>query len=280
MTRLDNRARHLGDAARDSDWLERAVRAGLVAYGVVHLMVAWVAGQLALGERRGDTSSTGALQELAQQPLGGVLVWLVAAGMLLLVVWRLLEAALGHRGADGGERTRKRLGSALKAAVYAAVGVSALRVATGSGGSSGSGGRGQSSDALTAEVMGWPGGQLLVGAVGVAVLGYGAHHLWRAWTEQYAGQLSAEGRSGEAGTAYLWAGRIGYAAKGLAIGVVGGLFVYAAATHEPRRSGGLDQALREVLDQPFGPVLLLLMAAGIACYGLFCLARARHLARV
>jgi hypothetical protein len=32
-----------------------------------------------------------------------------------------------------------------------------------------------------------------------------------------------------------------------------------------------------VLQQPFGPVLLVLIAAGIACYGLFCFARARHL---
>jgi hypothetical protein len=61
--------------------------------------------------------------------------------------------------------------------------------------------------------------------------------------------------------------------------VVGGLFVAAAYTHHAKKSGGLDQALHTVLQQPFGPVLLILIGAGIACYGLFCFARARHLSK-
>ena len=74
-------------------------------------------------------------------------------------------------------------------------------------------------------------------------------------------------------------GKVGYIAKGVAIGLVGVLFVYAAVTHDPKKSGGLDQALHEVLEQPFGPFLLVAIALGIACYGLFCFARARHLSR-
>jgi hypothetical protein len=31
-----------------------------------------------------------------------------------------------------------------------------------------------------------------------------------------------------------------------------------------------------VLQQPFGQLLLVLIALGIGCYGLFCFARARH----
>ncbi len=60
---------------------------------------------------------------------------------------------------------------------------------------------------------------------------------------------------------------------------VGALICYAGVTHEPEQSGGLDQALQKVLEQPFGPYLLLAVGAGIACYGLFSLAQARHLDR-
>ena len=275
MNDVAGEARRLGDRAHHSDWLDHAVRAGMVAYGVVHLVVAWLAFQLALGDREGSTSSEGAMQQLAEQPFGRVLVWLVAVGMLLLVVWRLLEAASGHRSADGAELARKRVVSVGKAVIYGVVGLSALRVATGSGGGGGGGG----SDGLTAQVMGWPGGQLLVGAIGLGVVGYGLHHLWRAWTEGFRKELTAEGRSGDSGTAYLWAGRAGYAAKGVAIGLVGGLFCYAAATHDARKSGGLDQALHEVLRQPAGPVLLGVIALGIGCFGIFCFAKARHLSR-
>ena len=72
-------------------------------------MIAWLAAQLALGEQEGSASSTGALQELAEQPFGTILIWLIAIGMFLLVLWRLLEAALGHEDEDGAERLRKRL---------------------------------------------------------------------------------------------------------------------------------------------------------------------------
>ena len=61
--------------------------------------------------------------------------------------------------------------------------------------------------------------------------------------------------------------------------MIGGLFVWAAFTHDPKKSGGLDQALQEVRDQPFGQVLLIAISLGIACYGLFAFARARHLSR-
>jgi len=287
MTRITDKAEQLGEQAHSSDWLDHAVRAGLVAYGVVHLMIGWLALQLAFGEREGKTSSTGAMQELAQQPFGSVLVWLVALGLALLVVWRLLEAFAGHGDEDDDDRWKKQASSVAKAIIYGALSVTAVRVATSSGdsgsggGKGGQGGKGSGSDttSLTAQVMEWPGGQLLIGAIGLGIIGYGVHHLWRAWTDGYREELDAEGQSGETGTAYLWFGKIGYAAKGLAVGLVGALTVYAAATHEASRTGGLDQALQEVLEQPFGPFLLGVIGVGIGCYGLFSFARARHLSR-
>lgn len=271
------RAKRAVGRADGDDWLDTAARLGLVAYGLVHLVIAWLALQLAFGERQGSPSSSGAVSELAQQPFGKALVWAVAVGMFLLVVWQGIEALAGHRDEDGGKRAGKRLISAGKAVVYAAIGISAVKVAVGSG-SSGQSSE-QQTDSLTAELMQLPAGQLLVGAVGLGILAIGLAFVGRAWTEKYVKHLDAEGRSGDSGTAYLWFGKVGYAAKGLALGIVGSLFCYAALTHDPDESGGLDQALREVLDKPFGPWLLGAIAVGIGCYGVFCLARARHLSR-
>lgn len=279
MREMTQEAQRLGDRTRHSDWLDHAIRAGLVAYGVVHLLIAWLALQLALGDQSGKASSQGAMHQLAQQPFGEVLVWAVAIGMFLLVLWRLLEAFLGHRDEEGGKRLRKRLTSGLKAVLYGTIGVSALQVATGSGGSSGGGSKGSGSDSTTAKLMDLPAGQWIVAAVGLAIIGYGANLVRRGWTEKFAEHLDAEGRSGDTGRAYLLFGKVGHVAKGLAIGVVGGLFVYAGVTHESKKSGGLDVALHQVLEQPFGPFLLAAIAVGIGCYGLFCFARARHLSR-
>lgn len=267
------RAEGAGREAHDSEWIERAARVGLVAYAVVYLLIGWLAVQLAFGDREGKPSSSGAMRQLAEQPFGGVLIWVVSIGMLLLVLWKLLEAAFGHQDEEGGKRTRKRLQSAGKAVVYAAIGVSGLRVATGSGSS----GKGQ--ETWTAKLMNLTGGQLLVGLVALAIIGYGIYQGYQAWTEKFADKLDAEGRSGTTGTAYVAFGKAGYTARGVAFAIVGGLFAYAAITHDASKSGGLDQALFEVLDTPFGPVLLCLLGVGLACYGVFTLARARHLAK-
>ena len=262
-----------GRRAEDSDWADHAIRVGLIAYGLVHLMIAWLALQLALGDRSGSASSSGALHELAQQPFGLALLWLVAVGMVVLVAWRLLDAVRGHRDADGGELWRKRAVDVGKAVIYGYLAVAAVQIAVGSGSSGGG------TDSTTAKLMDLPAGQVIVGLVGLGIMAYGANLVRQAYTEKFAKKLSPEGKSGETGTAYVWFGKIGYTAKGIAILIVGGLFGYAAITHEANKSGGLDQALTEVLDQPFGPGLLVAIALGIGCFGLFCFAQARHLSR-
>ncbi len=268
-----NDTERIGREAEQSDWLDHAVRIGLVAYGLVHLLIGWLAIQLALGDRSEEASATGALHELAQQPFGKTMVWAVALGMLLLVVWRLIEAAFGHRDEEGSDRKRKRLVSVLKAGIYGALGVTALRVAIGAG-SSGSGSKG-----TTAKVMSFPGGQWIVVAVGLAVIGYAGATAWRGWREKFVEHLETEGKLGWNGAAYIILGKVGYIAKGIALALVGGLFCYAGFTHEADKSGGLDQALQQLLRQPFGPYLLIAMGIGLGSYGLFCFARARHLDR-
>lgn len=260
-------------SAHQSDWLDHAVRVGLVAYGIVHLMVGWLALQLALGEKSESASNAGALHALAEQPFGEVLLWLIALGMVLLVGWRLLEFGFGYRDEqDDTKRWRKRATSLGKAVIYGTLGWSAVKTAVGDGSSGGT-------DSTTAKLMNLPGGQLIVGAIGLAIIGYGISLVIRGWTEKFTEHLDAQGQSGTDGSAYVLLGKVGYIAKGIAIALVGGLFVYAAVTHEAKKSGGLDQALQTVLGYPFGQVLLIAIGLGIAAYGLFCFARARHLSR-
>ncbi len=266
-------AEALARRAHQSDWLDRAARVGLIAYGVVHVVIGWLALQLAFGDRSGSASSSGAVRELAQGSFGLVAVWSIGVGMALLMIWRGAESAFGHRDEDGFTRTRHRLVSGGRAVVYGYLGWSAVAVATGSGSSSGG------TDSTTAKLMDQPGGQLLVAAVGVAIGTIGATLVRRSWTDRFAKEMDSKGLSGTSGTVYLWLGRVGCAAKGVAFGMVGGLFCYAAATHEAQKSGGLDQALSEVLDQPLGPALLTAIALGFAAYGLFCFAQARYFDR-
>ncbi len=262
-----------GQSAEQSTWLDHAVRIGLIAYGLVHLTVGWLAVQLAFGEKEEGASNAGALHALADKPLGSVLVWLIAVGMLLLVVWRALDAFYAFNDIeDATERWRKRALSLGKCVIYGALGWSAVKVAIGKGAS-------DKTESTTAQLLNLPAGPFIVGAVGLAVIGVGATLVVVGWTEKFRENLSSQGQSGKDGSAFVILGKVGYIAKGIAIGIVGGLFCYAAITHEAKKSGGLDQALQTVLGYPFGQVLLVAIGLGFAAYGLFCFARARHLDR-
>lgn len=263
------------DAAREARqhpavrWLARV---GFLAYGLVHLVLAWLTAQLALGDRAGQVSKDGALQQLAGQPLGQAMLWVAAVGLAALVVWSLADAVVGHRGEDGAERWRHAAGSLFKTVVYAVLAWSAVRVATGDSGGSGSSTRG-----WTARLMEMPLGPLLVGIVGAVVIGYGCYGVYRGLSDKWRDQLDAAGSTGRTGKALTWLAYVGYCGRAVAFWAVGGFFVWAALTHDPARSAGLDQALGRLKEAPLGPVLLLVVALGLACYGVFNIAKARHL---
>jgi hypothetical protein len=250
--------------ARRSRPYHALVGVGLVSYGLMHLVLAWIALQLVFG-KRGDASQQGALSQLARQPLGGALLWIMAIGLFTLAVWQAVEATIGRDQGDRDGRTRRRLSSAGRAVVYLALGVLAVGVAVGSASASGKG-----EETLSAKLMSVPFGQVLVAAVGAAVIGVGVAQIVKGVKQKFTEDLDRGVRP-----AVRRLGSVGYCVKGVALSIIGALFVWAAITYDPKKAGGMDAALSTVRDQPFGVVLLAIMAAGIACFGVYCFFWAR-----
>ena len=69
---------------------------------------------------------------------------------------------------------------------------------------------------------------------------------------------------------------VGYPAKGAVLALVGVFFGIAAIRHQASQADGLDGALKSLRDEPFGPALLTVVAAGLVAFGLYCFSRARH----
>jgi hypothetical protein len=261
--------------ARDHPALEWGARAGFAVYGVVYVVLAWLAVQVAVGGGQSKSvSGHGALQEVAQQPLGGVVLWVAFAGFCALVLWEAATAIGGHHDQQGARKVMGRLGSACKAVVFAAFAVSSAEVALGSGGG------GSGAESWTARLMRLPAGPAIVGAVGVGIAAYGGYSIFRAFGDRWRQELEPEGRTGSLGKFITFLARAGYSTRGVAFGIIGGLFVWAAVTQDPRHSGGLDQALERLRGAPFGSVLLALIALGLACYGVYNVAKAWHLRNV
>jgi len=239
--------------------VETGARAGYIVNGVLHLLIAALGLRLALGRKGAEADPSGALQLVADTPVGGVVLVAIVAGLGLLATWQVAESVLSHGVAD-------RVKAAAKALVYLALAGCAVTLMLG-GSPSGST---QAEDA-TATVLNLPFGVALVGAGGLAVIGVGAFHIRRGWTEDFRDDLETS-----PGRLLITLGGLGYIAKGIALVAVGGGLVTAAALHNPSRSRGLDGALSDLVALPFGQILVALTSLGFAGYGVYSFARACH----
>ncbi|MDR7274068.1 DUF1206 domain-containing protein [Catenuloplanes atrovinosus] len=268
---LTHDARGTASRAANSKSLELLARAGFIGYGVLHLLLAWLALQVAFGNASQEGSQSGALEELASQPFGAFLVGAIGVGLVAMAVWQALEAAVGHQAENGRERVVERLISVGRALAYLYFAFTAYKVLSGAKSSSG-----DSSQQLTEKLMDSAGGRGLVGLAGLAVLGIGAGLIYHGAKKNFEEHLKTGEMSPKLRTVSRRLGMAGYISKGIAYGIAGLLVIVAAVTYDAEKARGLDAALRTLVEQSYGPFLLALVALGIGCYGVFCFVQARY----
>lgn len=261
-----DRAEQAGNSAS----LELLARAGLIAYGVVHLLIGWLVLQIAwsASERNADTS--GALTTLAAQPFGKAALWLVAVGLVALALWQVSEMVWGYRNQEGGKRLLKQAKSGVRALVYGALGVSAASAAMGSSSSSS-----QSQRQATAGVLDLPGGRALVVIAGLLIVAAGVAHVVKALKRSFLDDFDSASLNPAARRTVMRLGEGGYLAKGVALGMIGGLLTYATLTLDRQRTG-LDGAMHTIVQQPLGKFMLTAVAAGFVAFGLFSILQSRY----
>lgn len=249
-------------------WTERLGRLGFAAKGVLYGVVALIAIQVAVYGGRPEDKE-GALQAVARQPYGKILLGILTAGLAAYALWRLVEALVGPRDDDGAKALGKRLVSLGKGVLYAGLCFVAFSILLGLG----NGGSG-SEDQTTARVLELPAGVWLVTAVGAGLIAAGLYNGYRGITTKFCDDLRSMSAAEERWTKRI--GVLGHLARMVVFGLVGAFLVKAALEYDPEEAVGLDGALATLAEQPFGPALLGLVAAGLLAYGLFCLVQARY----
>jgi hypothetical protein len=263
-----SRARSRARRASDSPAARLLARAGLTARGIIYILIGWVAILVAFGRGAHEADQEGALQLLAGKPYGAVSLWLLAIGFAAYALWRLSEAAFGVTGdAHGAGPRLKSLG---RAVVYAGFAYLTFTVISGRQ-------RSQSREQqdVTAKVMQHPGGQWLIAIAGLIVVIIGAVLAIEGIRRTFVKYLRTWQMSPRTRKLVEWLGMIGTTARGLVFALAGILVIDAAITHQPSKSGGIDQALLTLRDQPFGDVLLVLAALGLLVFGVYGLCEAR-----
>ncbi|MBZ5741003.1 DUF1206 domain-containing protein [Nocardioides mangrovi] len=258
VDRATNAAKGAAAQAGDHPVVEWGARLGYAASGVLHLVLAWLIAQIAVGAGA-HASQSGAVGTLARQPFGQFLLWVLVAGFALLALWQATEVVTSREAFDKAKAGGKTV-------LYAALAWTAGVFAVGGHTSSNK----QTQD-FTRTLMDAPAGRLLVGLVGLAIVGVAIYHIYKGWKKKFLEDLQEH-----PGRWAVVAARVGYIGKGIALVAVGFLFITAAWQQQAGDVTGLDGALKSLRDLPAGAVLLIGIALGFAAYGVYSFARGRY----
>jgi hypothetical protein len=261
--------------AANSPAVSVIAHAGYIAKAVVYLIIGGLALAAALKVGGGLVDQTGATQVIYQQPFGSFLLILAAIGWLIYALWSFIEATLDteNYGTDA-KGIVARLGYAAVGVTYSGLAYFAFSLITGKS----SGGKSSNTQAQdwTARLLAAPGGVALVGLVGLVVLAIAGVLFYRAYSADFRKQLELGGAPPDVRKGIILLGRVGNSALGVVFTVIGVFFIVAAFQRNPGQAKGLSGALGAVLQQPFGHLLLAIVALGLLAYGLYSLAQARY----
>jgi hypothetical protein len=259
-------AKEAGKSA--APWLGRA---GLAARGVIYVLVGIIALQVAFGSSGRQADRAGALRLVASNPFGTVILWLLVFGFFAMCLWRASQAIWGSGGQDG-KKASKRLAATARAVFYAVVTFGILKYALGLGAPSSSD---KQSQDLTAKVLHYPGGQVIIAIAGLAFVGGGGYLAWSAFQKKFLKKLDLSTASPKTRQAVERIGQIGGIARGTVFATAGVFLFLAGVFASPDKAKGVDSALRSLARTPAGPWLLVVVAAGLVAFGAYSFCESR-----
>jgi hypothetical protein len=263
--------------AASSRWMTIFARLGYAAKGVVYLIIGWLAVQLAIGAGGKATDQRGALQTIYQQPFGKFLLALVVIGLLGFAIWCFLQAWFDTEGKGSDIKgIIGRLGYAVTGASYAILAFGAFQLVAGMGASSATKSTTASTQDVTAQLLKQSWGVALVVILGIIVIGVALYLFSKAYTARFQRRLQLASLNAQLRRGVIFLGRFGYAALGVVFSLIGIFLIVAAVQHNPHEAKGLDATLQTLIQQPFGPVLLGIVALGLIAYGVYSFVEARY----
>ena len=255
-----------------SETARKVVRIGWAAKGVVYVALAWIVLQSAFGTASEEATTTGALRLIATSAPGVIALVVLGLGLVAYAIGRVLEVTvLAGPQIDGKDKVE----AFVLAVVYLALAVTAFTIVGLVSGSSGSGGA-TSGQQGSAFLLGLPGGQVLVGLVGLGLVAFGAYEAYKGVKKRFLPTLRTAEMSPGLRSATEKLGTVAYVTKGFLFALIGYSFLQAALTYDPNEAKGLDAVLHQIAQSAFGRVVLPLVALGLLAYGVLAFIESRY----
>lgn len=269
----------ISERLADNPWVWRLASLGYAAKGLLYVIVGSTAGLAAINVGGRVRGMQGALILLIAQPLGQLVVAIVAVGLGGFIIRRFVQVFVPPTiGVPPKKITRilRRAGYALSGLAHLGIALTALGLILGVS-SLGSDAqltrRGWQALLLTRNPLdGW-----LVLLAGFVVIGVAIFYFYMAVSRRFSVDLQTQRMSRRAEKAVFACGIAGYAGRGIAFLVGGAFLVYAGWFGEKAESGSYSEMFGILEAQPFGRWILVIIAAGLTAYGLYLLLAARYL---
>lgn len=252
-----------------------AARIGYATHGVVYGMVGALALLAAVGHASGRiTDSHGAVHRLGRGDWGEPLLWAIAIGTACYALWNVVRAIFdSERHGSDAKGLLVRGAYLFSALTHSFLAIYAYDLANGISASDNARHRsiGQAFDL--------PGGRLAIGLIGAGVIGFGLFELYRAIRNKVGHEFVFGRLPAAQSRLAIRIARIGVGARGVVFPIIGTSLIAAAIDANPNKAQSAGGVLREIARQPYGSVLLGIVAAGLIAYGVYQLCVA-HFARI
>jgi hypothetical protein len=252
--------------------LELLERLGYAVRGALYAVMGLLALGIALGAGGGQTTDlSGSLVFLTGNPFGMLVLVVAAIGLGAYSLWGFTRAIYDplHRGSDASGYAA-RLGFVSSAVSYAAIVILAIELLAGSGAPSG-----DSTQKTIASVLTHPAGGWLTILIGLIAIAIGLGQFLEAYRATFQEDLKGTEMSGSERRIVVGLGRFGMFARGIVFVVIGWFVVQAGIHHDAGQAQGFGGAFVFLLNQPFGRLLLGVVALGFVALGLHSFACAR-----
>lgn len=251
---------------RLSTILEWAARAGYAARGVVYLGVGAIILLAALDLAPRAKGARDLLETWSQWPLGLILIAAVGCGLCAFSVWRALQALFdADRHGRSGKGLAIRAGQAVSGVVYGALAYSAFELLDVFE-DFGEDDENENPQALAAELLTIPHGDLLLLLAGAVLLSVGVGNVLQGLFQDFGKRL---GCSPDLCRRLVPLGRIGYAARGLATLPAGVFLIRAGLETRSGEARSWAGALQVIEGKPLGAWVLAIIALGLIAFGAF-----------
>src|ERR1700692_922032 len=252
--------------------LELLERLGYVVRGALYAVMGLLALEIVLSVAGGKaTDLTGSRVVLVSNPFGKLVLIIVAIGHAAYSLWGFTRAIYDplHRGSDASGYMA-RLGFVTSALSYAAIVLFAVQLLAGSGATTNDGTKNTIASVLT-----HPAGGALTILIGLIVIGVALGQFLEAYRATFARDLKGAEMSPRTRDIVVKLGRVGMFARGVIFLIIGWFVVQAGIHHDPAQTQGFSGAFVFLLAQPFGRILLGIVALGFVALGLHSFACAR-----